>query len=125
LAAGFLLELSILELASVELFVLLPGVPAGGAELGTVGGVFERSRHHPHMQILSGNGFELREVFLDCCLCISAIMSSTGRSAGHDGGTDCATMLALRISTATAQRTFTRFIVAPHDKLVPASAPNA
>ncbi len=34
-------------------------------------------------------------------------MSSTGRSAGHDAGADCASIPALRTITVTAHRTYT------------------
>lgn len=82
---------------------------ACGSDAGKVGGVclLEWSRHQPQMQMTSGNGFELRCFLLDCCLCTSVIMSSTGRSAGHEGGADCASIPALRRTTVTAHRTYT------------------
>ncbi len=92
----------------------LPGSFAGGADSGpdsgTLGGfcLLAWPRHQPPMQITSGKGFVLRCFLLDCCLCISAMMSSTGRSEGHDGGIDCASIAALRTITVTARRTDTR-----------------
>jgi len=81
------------------LLSLVPAVSGCGAVPGKVGGVsfFERSRHHPQMQMTSGNGSNLWFFFFDCCLCISVMMSSTGRSAGHEGGEDCASSPAPRI----------------------------
>src|SRR6476469_8659005 len=86
-----------------------PGFFAWGAGSGMVGGVrlLEWSRHQPQMQMTSGNGFELRCFLFDCCLCTSVMMSSTGRSAGHDGGADCASIPALRTITVTARWTYT------------------
>jgi hypothetical protein len=49
----------------------------------------------------------LRCFLLDCCLCTSVIMSSTGRSAGHEGGIDCASIPALSRTTVTAHRAYT------------------
>src|SRR5262249_4968410 len=106
LSTGTLLELIPLSLPP-GFFAC--GVDSGGADSGKVGGVrlFEASRHHPKMQVTSGNGFELRCFFFDCCLCTSVMMSSTGRSAGHEGGADCASNPALKRTTVTARRTST------------------
>src|SRR5436309_10470917 len=96
---GLLLELSELELLFGSL-----GVSARGAGPGMVGGVLGWPRHHAPIHTPSGKGLELRCFFLDCCLCISAMMSSTGRSAGHAGGADCANIAMLTPTTATAYR---------------------
>src|SRR5215471_20478883 len=105
LSTGGLLEL---ELS------LPPGVWTGGvdsgADSGTVGGVrlLEPLRHQPKMHSTLGNGFALRFFFFDCSLCTSVMMSSTGRSAGHEGGADCASIPALKTTTVTAHRTYIR-----------------
>src|SRR5437764_9406184 len=78
----------LLELAELVFWPL--GVSARGAGPGMVGGVLGWPRHHAPIHMPSGKGLLLRCFFLDCCLCISAMMSSTGRSAGHEGGADCA-----------------------------------
>ena len=95
---------------ALEFFGGGPASGAGCLDSGTVGGVgaLDRPRHHPKMQMLFGNGFETRCFFFDCSLCISATMSSTGRSAGHEGAEDCASIAALKTAKVSAQWTFTR-----------------
>src|SRR5258708_3628166 len=105
---GTLLELVPLELVSLELVFSPLGISARGAGFGTVGGVLEWSVHHPKMQMTSGKGLGLRCFFLDCCFCSSAMMSSTGRSAGHEGVADCANIPAVTTTTATAHRICTQ-----------------
>jgi hypothetical protein len=104
---GGLLELVLS--AALEPFRGGPVCDAGGLDSGRVGGVLalDRLRHHPKMQMLSGNGFETRCFLFDCVLCISATMSSTGRSAGHEDAADCANIPALKISNISAYKTFT------------------
>jgi hypothetical protein len=96
-----LLELEVLELVAVELASSSLGDFARGAGSGTVGGVFACSRHHPKMHVISGKGLEFLFFFLDCSLFISAMISSTGRSAGH-GGVVCANINALTMTVANA-----------------------
>src|SRR6476619_6713446 len=94
---------------SPELLSSALGIAARGAGFGTVGGVLEWSMHQPKMQVTSGKGLGLRCFFLDCCFCSSAMTSSTGRSAGHEGGgVDCANIAALTTTTATAHRMCTQ-----------------
>jgi len=90
-----------------ELALLSLVLPTRGAGAGKVGGVLEWSKHNPQMQVIGGKGSVLRLVFLDCSLWTSAMMSSTGRSAGHGGGTDCAITAAFTITTAATHRTST------------------
>src|SRR6266850_1964381 len=102
---------TLLELVPLELVFSPLGISARGAGFGTVGGVLEWSVHHPKMQMTSGKGLGLRCFFLDCCFCSSAMMSSTGRSAGHEGGgADCANIPAVTTTTATAHRICTQLL---------------
>src|SRR5260370_8267607 len=91
-------------LERVELVFSAGGVSPRGAGSGVAFGFLERSKHNPPIQIASGKGLVLRFAFLDCCLLISAIISSTGRSAGHEGGLDCANIPALTTTIAKAYR---------------------
>jgi hypothetical protein len=57
---------------------------AFGAGSGRDGGVFVVSRHQFQRHPTEGSGFLFLFAFFDCCLLTSAMMSSTGRFAGHE-----------------------------------------
>jgi hypothetical protein len=91
------------ELVVLEFVFWLSVDPTRGAGSGKVGGVFETSMHQPQLQWMAGEGSAFRRFLLDCSFRTSAMMSSTGRSAGHPDGSDCANIVALTITTAVAR----------------------
>src|SRR5262249_12095285 len=108
----------VLELALAELASPLCGVSARGAGSGTLGGVREWSIHQPQMQVTSGNGLVTRCFLLDCCLLSSAMISSTGRSAGHDSSTDCANIPVPTITTTNVHPIGTESLYRQHFRCV-------
>ncbi len=63
--------------------------------------------HQPQLQWSVGDGSVLRCFRLDCSLCTSVMMSSTGRPAGQEDGADCANTAAHKTTTDAASLTCT------------------
>src|SRR5260370_22923946 len=107
----------VIVLERMELVFWSRGVSPRGAGSGFVFGGLEWSKHNSEIQITSGKGLVLRFVFLDCCLFISAMISSTGRSAGQEGGLDCANIPALTTTIAKTYRMWTTPLYSQYDSM--------